>query len=129
MPRDKASLCVLVLAALLVTLHFIGGMVPGAFGSATHVPAPAPLAWSASVDAAAGPSDEFATCGDVGQIVDPSSSLAGRDRHRPATEPSIGGVRGDELTGLPQSGLTTPQLASRSARAAPSLAALQVFRR
>ncbi|MFC8661270.1 hypothetical protein [Streptomyces sp. NPDC057199] len=125
-PRDKAPLCVLALAALLVALHFIGVLMPGASGSATHDSAPAPLAWSTNVDVA-DDTDEFATCRDVREIVDPSSRPAGRDRHRPAVEPSMGRVRGYEVTGLPQGNLPASHLASRSA-ATPPLAALQVFR-
>ncbi|MEU9787192.1 hypothetical protein AB0H92_40610 [Streptomyces phaeochromogenes] len=127
MPRDRASLCVLAPAALLVALHFIGVLVPGASWAATHGPAPAPLAWSSSVDAA-DRADEFATCGEVGQIVDANSSLVGRDRHRPAAEPSLGGARGCEFTGLPQGGPTASHIVSRSPAAAPSRASLQVFR-
>jgi hypothetical protein len=125
-PRDKAPLRALALAALLVALHLIGVLVPGAFGSATHDSATAPLAWSASVDVA-DDTDEFATCRDVREIVDPSSRPAGRDRHRPVMEPSMGRVRGYELTGLPQGTLSASHVASRSA-ATPALASLQVFR-
>ncbi|WP_326761645.1 hypothetical protein OHB35_44365 [Streptomyces phaeochromogenes] len=126
MPRDKAPLCVLALAAFLVALHFIGVLVPGVSGSATHDSAPAPLAWSTSADVA-DDTDEFATCRDAGEIVDPSSRPAHRDRYRPVVEPSMGRVRGYELTGLPQGNLCASHVASRSA-ATPALASLQVFR-
>ncbi|MER5806150.1 hypothetical protein [Streptomyces mirabilis] len=129
MPRDRTPRFVLALAALLVAL-FIGVMVPGASGHATYGLAAAPLERSTSV-ALADRADEFATCGDVGQIAAPPSWLVGRDRHRsaaePDTKPSAGGVRGDEFFALPPGGLTASHLASRSS-AAHSLASLQVFR-
>ncbi|AQU70106.1 hypothetical protein BBN63_31955 [Streptomyces niveus] len=109
-----------------MALHFIGVLVPGVSGSPAHDSAPAPLAWSTSADAA-DDTDEFATCRDVGEIVDPSSRLAGRDRYRPVVEPSMSGARGYALTGLPHGNLSASHVASRSA-SAPALASLQVFR-
>ncbi|PVE11831.1 hypothetical protein [Streptomyces scopuliridis] len=130
MPRDKTTRFVLALAALLVALQFIGVMVPGATGHAIYSPAPAPMEWSTSV-VTADLGDEFATCGDGEQIVDPASWLGGRDRHRsapePDTRPCAGGVRGDEFTALPPGGLTVSHLAARSS-APHSLTSLQVFR-
>lgn len=128
--RDRAPKLVLALAAFLVALQFIGVLVSNASGHTAYGPAPAPVEWSTSADVT-DHVGEFATCGDIEQIVDPTSTPAGRDRHRPAadphTKPSVGGVRGDEFAAPSPGGLTAPHRASRSS-SATSPASLQVFR-
>ncbi|MDT0549996.1 MULTISPECIES: hypothetical protein [Streptomyces] len=128
MPRIRMSRFVFVLAALLVTLQFMGVIASGHAGNGS---APAPLEWSttAVVD---DPTDESATCGDVEQIPDPNSLLAGRDRHRPTagcdTKPSADGARRDRVTAPPPGHPTTSHVASRST-ATHSPESLQTFRR
>jgi hypothetical protein len=125
MPRDRNPRFVLALAVLLVALQFIGVLAPASAGTP-------PMARESSTSMViADHADEFATCGDVGQIVDPASWLAGRDRHRPVAEPDaktpVGGTQGYESTAPPPGSLTASHLASR-ASATNSLAALQVLR-
>ncbi|MCX4703266.1 hypothetical protein OG252_46500 [Streptomyces sp. NBC_01352] len=131
MPRDRTPRFVLALAALLVGLQFLGVMVPGGSGHAAYGPAAAPLEPSTDVVVADGErTDEFAPCGDVGQIAGLKSWTAGRDRRHavePDTDRAAAGAWRNERAALPPGGLTASHLASRSP-ATGSLASLQLLR-
>ncbi|MFD3308651.1 hypothetical protein [Streptomyces sp. NPDC058656] len=130
MPRDRTPRPMLALAALLIALQFLGVPAPGASGQhSAHDSAAAPLELSTDV-VVTEPADESTPCGDVGQVVDLTSWLAGRDRRHavePEVAPPAGGARGDECSAPPPGGLTASHLASRSP-ATHSLASLQLFR-
>lgn len=129
MPRDRTPRFVLALAALLVALQFIGVLAPGVSGPATYSSAPAPLE-QPTVVTVTERADELAPCGTVGQIVDLTSSTAGRDR-RHAVEldlgPSSSSARRDEPVALSPGSRIASHGASRFP-AVHSLAALQLFR-
>ncbi|MGP4006953.1 hypothetical protein [Streptomyces sp. 4N124] len=131
MPRDRTPRFVLALAALLVGLQFLGVMVPGGSGHAAYGSAPVPLERSTDVVVAdAEHTDEFAPCGDAGQIAGLKSWPAGRDRRHavePDAERSPAGTWRNERTALPPGGLTASPLASRTP-ATGSLASLQLLR-
>lgn len=124
--RAEAPLFVLALAAFLVALQFIGAMVPSTSGHVASAPAPAPVEWSTSADVT-DHADEFATCGEAGQLADLGLRPAGRERHRTTAEPSFGDLRGYEAAVLSPDGITARQSTSRSS-AVPSRTSLQVFR-
>ncbi|MFJ8026894.1 hypothetical protein [Streptomyces sp. NPDC096311] len=127
MPRDGAPRFVLALAALLVTLQFIGMTVPTVSSA---------LATSSSASASQEPSthvaltddaDEFTTCGKDGQIANRASWAAGRDRRRATATPSVGGLRAYEFN-APCPGVLAASHAASGSSGNPSLASLQVFR-
>lgn len=124
--RDRKNILVLVLAALLMALPFVGQL------PLTSTSAPLPAAKSSTASLVGDSADTNTACGVTVETAGLDAWQAGRDRHRTVADPdrktSARDVRSSRYTALPPGGLLTPCHASEAASAAQSPRALQVFR-